>query len=166
MMNKKNKNQLIQAANFIEELSWLMESNKNISLKEISKIIREASDTSRNKQITISSKYSLKNANNQFLVGVLPTFLQDKELFNGNSEMLDFAESFLNLSPSRAAKRSRIEYIGWIVCEVSNLSNAKLDKLVQSLSKIVGDELKLKKMKEAKKQPNFSWNDAIQKLSN
>jgi len=165
-MNKKNKNQLIQAANFIEELSWLMESNKNISLKEISKIIREASDTSRNKQITISSKYSLKNANNQFLVGVLPTLLQDKELFKGNGEMLDFAESFLNLSPSRAAKRSRIEYIGWIVCEVSNLSNAKLDKLVQSLSKIVGDELKLKKMKEAKKQPNFSWNDAIQNLSN
>ncbi len=164
-MNNKDKNNLFQIANFIEELSWLMESNKNLSLKEISRTIRELSD-SNSKKSNITSKYSLKNANNQFLVGVLPTLLQDKELFKGNSEMLDFAESVLNLSPSKAAKRSRIEYIGWIVCEVASLSNSKLEKLVQTLSGIVGDEIKIKKMKEAKKQPNFSWNEAIQKLNN
>ena len=78
--------------------------------------------------------------------------------------MLDFAESVLELKVSRASKRSRNEYIGWIVCELSNLSDSQMISFVDSLEKIVGNELKIKQIKEAKKQPNFSWNDTITKL--
>ena len=162
---KNNKNQIIQAANLIEELSWLLESNKNVSLKNIAQIIREQSNSSTTLSNKAVSKYTHSNPNKQFLVGALPSLLQDNSLFKSNSEMLDFAEDVLRLSPSRAAKRSRTEYIGWIVCEVSNFNDSDLESLVENLSAIVGDEIKIKKMKAAKKEPNFSWNTTIQKLS-
>lgn len=162
---KTNKNKIIQAANLIEELSWLLDSNKNISLKDIAEIIRQQSNSGSSISGSVVSKYTHSNPNKQFLVGALPSLLQDNSLFKSNSEMLDFAEDVLRLSPSRAAKRSRTEYIGWIVCEVSNLNDKDLESLVQTLSAIVGDENKIKKMKAAKKEPNFSWNTTIQKLS-
>ncbi len=162
---RQNKNKIIQVANLIEELSWLLESNKSLSLKEVAEIIREQSQlTNSNLTNKVASKYASSNPNKQFLVGALPTLLQDNSLFKSNSEMLDFAEDVLKLSPSRAAKRSRTEYIGWIICEVSSLNDKDLESLVNSLSAIVGDEIKLKKMKAAKKEPNFSWNNTIQSL--
>ena len=162
---RQNKNKIIQAANLIEELSWLLESNKSLSLKDVAEVIREQSQlTNSNLKNKVASKYASSNPNKQFLVGALPALLQDNSLFKSNSEMLDFAEDVLKLLPSRAAKRSRTEYIGWIICEVSNLNDKDLESLVNSLSAIVGDELKLKKMKAAKKEPNFSWNNTIQSL--
>lgn len=161
---KNSKNKLVQAANLIEELSWLLESNKSLSLKEVSELLRDHSFNDSSIPSKVVSKYANSNPNKQFLVGALPALLQDNSLFKSNSEMLDFAEDVLNLSPSRAAKRSRIEYIGWIICEVSNLNDKNLESLVYSLSAIVGDENKIKKMKAAKKEPNFSWNTTIQNL--
>jgi|SRR5690554_4197566 len=162
---KQNKNKIIQAANLIEELAWLLESNKSISLKNIAEIIREQSQlTNSNISNNVASKYASTNPNKQFLVGALPALLQDNSLFKSNSEMLDFAEDVLKLSPNRLAKRSRTEYIGWIICEVSDFNDKDLESLVNSLSAIVGDEIKLKKMKAAKKEPNFSWNNTIQNL--
>jgi hypothetical protein len=35
---------------------------------------------------------------------------------------------------------------------------------VDSLEEIAGNDFKLKQIKEAKKQPNFSWNETISKL--
>lgn len=162
---KQNKSKIIQAANLIEELAWLLESNKSISLKNIAEIIREQSQlTNSNISNNVASKYASTNPNKQFLVGALPALLQDNSLFKSNSEMLDFAEDVLKLSPNRLAKRSRTEYIGWIICEVSDFNDKDLESLVNSLSAIVGDEIKLKKMKAAKKEPNFSWNNTIQNL--
>ena len=161
---KKNKNKIIQIANFIEELSWLLESNKNLSLREVSDLLRDIYESSSIPNSKVAEKYTQKNHNKQFLVGSLPKLLQDKDLFKGNNEMLDFAEDVLKLKPSRAAKRSRIEYIGWIVCEVSNFNDKELENLVDSLSTIINDDKKLNKIKYAKKFPNFSWNDTIEKL--
>lgn len=161
---KANKNKLIQIANFLEELAWLIESNKSISLGEVSETIRNIDLNVNFSNAKVAQKYSQKNPNKQFLIGALPKLLQDKGLFKGNGEMLDFAEDVLRLKASRAAKRSRIEYIGWIVCEVSNLNDEELEHLVNALSKIINDDKKLKKMKDAKKLPNFSWNKTIQEL--
>lgn len=161
---KTNKNKILQAANLIEELSWLLEANKGISLKDVSEIIRQQNNSNSSISQNVVSKYTHSNPNKQFLVGALPSLLQDNSLFKSNSEMLDFTEEVLNLKPSRAAKRSRNEYIGWIVCEVSNMNDSNLESLVKSLSSIVGDEIKIKRMKAAKKEPNFSWNTTIQSL--
>ena len=89
----------------------------------------------------------------------------DEELFKSRDEIIDFAETVLNLPISRASKRSRTEYIGWVVCEVAKMNDNRLTDLVSALENIVGDDYKIKEMKRAKKEPNFSWNDTIKKLS-
>ena len=45
------------------------------------------------------------------------------------------------------------------------MSDDKITDLVYALEYIVGDDLKMKEMRKAKKEPNFSWNDTIIKLS-
>ncbi|MEZ4853660.1 hypothetical protein [Flavobacterium sp.] len=158
-----DKNKLIQTANFIEELSWLLESGKNISLKEISILIRNLSNE-RNIVFHNKLDFAINNEGKTYLVGVLPKILQDTELFKSNSEMLDFAEEVLLLKPSRAAKRSRIEYIGWIVCEVSNTNNENLDTLYKYLKEIFSDDVRIAKIKKAKKEVGFTWNKIIRNL--
>lgn len=162
-MDNNKKKKIIQAINFVEELSWLFESKKNVSFKESVNLLLELveNDFSTGNRLVPSNK---KRSNKQILIGCLPELFQDTELFKTTSELLDFAENVLNLNMSRASKRSRNEYIGWIVCEVTKLNDSKLDKLVVALEGIVSDDLKLNQMKAAKKQPNFSWNETIIKL--
>lgn len=158
-----NKNKLIQTANFIEELSWVFESNKSISLKDASNIIRNLSIEKSN-NLNNKLEITFEEEGKTYLVGVLPKILQDIDLFKSNSEMLDFAEKVLLLKPSRAAKRSRIEYIGWIVCEVSNTKNENLESLYKYLKNIFSDEKTISKIKKAKKETSFSWNEVIRNL--
>lgn len=163
-MEKNKKNRLNEVANFIEELSWLLEKERNISLKEISSYIREvynSCDSYANIRIQNSN-----NKRSRFLVGVLPSLFLDEELFKSRDEIIDFAETVLHLSINRASKRSRMEYIGWIVCEVAKMDNSRLISLVSALENIIGDDFKIKEMKKAKREPNFSWNDTIIRLSN
>lgn len=158
-----NKNRLNHIANFIEELSWLLESNKDLSLKEVSDNLRNLTKNRSNRfysNMDISSSKEGKS----FLVGILPKILQDNDLFKTNSEMLDFAEQVLKLNPSRASKRSRIEYIGWIVCEVSNTKSENLESLYSYLKNVFSDETKIKEIKQAKKSKEFSWNEIIRNL--
>ena len=147
-------------ANFIEELSWLLDKKKNISLKEVSSYLRDLNDYNS----SFPKLRKNENSHSRFLVGVLPSLFLDEELFKSRDEILDFAETVLNLSISKASKRSRTEYIGWIVCEVAKMNDTKLENLVEALENIVGDDFKMKEMKKAKKEPNFSWNDTIIKL--
>ena len=161
-MEKNKKIKIYEAANFLEELSWLLEKKRNVSLKEISLYIRDISDT-YDSPINISTKDN--NKHSRYLVGVLPSLFLDEELFKSRDEIIDFAETVLNLPISRASKRSRTEYIGWVVCEVAKLNDNRLTDLVSALENIVGDDYKIKEMKRAKKEPNFSWNDTIKKLS-
>ena len=158
-----NKSKLVQVANFVEELSWLLEGNKNTSLKEVSNIIRSLS-SNKNNLIHNSIDFSSDSDGKTYLVGILPKILQDNELFKSNSEMLDFAERVLLLKPSRAAKRARMEYIGWIVCEVSNTESKNLDSLYKYLKEIFSDENRVREIKKAKKEVGFSWNEIIRSL--
>jgi hypothetical protein len=162
-MEKNKKNKISQAINLMEELSWLLDNKKNISLKDSVSLLKEMVDNeSFNHGSLLSSK--VKRSNKRVLVGILPELLQDEELFKSTSEMLDFADNVLKLKVSRASKRSRNEYIGWIVCELSNLNDNQMISFVDSLEEIAGNDFKLKQIKEAKKQPNFSWNETISKL--
>lgn len=159
-----NKNKINQIANYLEELSWLMESNKSVSFQEISSLIRDLTYDRNN--LAHFNKGSIENeqSGKTFLVGILPKVLQDTDLFKSNSDMLDFAELVLQLKPSRAAKRSRNEYIGWIVCEVSNTESKRLDDLYAKLRLLLSDNSTVSKIKIEKKRADFSWNEIISNL--
>jgi len=163
-MEKTKKTKINQAINFVEELSWLLDSKKIISLKDTVNILKEIIENDSTEHFNLFNIKS-KRSNKHVLVGVLPELFQDEELFKSRTEMLDFAESVLSIKISRASKRSRIEYIGLIICEVTKLNDGQMNILVEALENIVGNDTKIKQMREAKKQPNFSWNETILKLS-
>jgi len=160
-LNKKRK--VIQAINFVEELSWLLDSKKSVDLKEIPELLRILLENDND--LFSQTKYSSPNQNKNYLIGVLPTLFQDDELFKTTNDLLDFAVNVLKISLSKSAKRSRYEYIGLIVCEITSLDDDNLSNLVSALSEITGSKEKLKQFKEEKRKENFSWNDTIYRLN-
>lgn len=71
MMKQNNKQKRI--LNFMQELSWVTENYKDISLKDVFRQLQDTNDSGMNAG-------KLK-ADTKYLVGVLPTIFQDKELF-------------------------------------------------------------------------------------
>ena len=169
-MEKNKLNKIIQTINFLEEFSWLLESKKNFSLKESSKLLNELIEENLNKNNKLlNNNLNISDSNRktkQILIGCLPELLKNTELFGTTSELLDFAESVLNISVSRSAKRSRNEYIGYIICELSNSNDTELNSFVYAIESIVENETKLNQIKVAKKQPNFTWNETIKMIGN
>lgn len=161
--DNSNKKKVQQAINFIEELSWLINSKNVPDLKEIPNLIRNAISENTS---TIAKKYTSKNQNKNSLVGVLPNLLLDVELFKTNSDIAEFSETVLKIEIPRYEKRSRFEIIGLIVCEIPRLEDNELDALVCAIEELAGDNDKLKKIKAEKQKANFSWNETIQKLNN
>lgn len=159
--NKKKK--ILQAINLVEELSWLLDSKRSVNFKEIVPLLRSLLETKTS--LPDSERFSSPNPNKNYLIGVLPNLFQDEELFKTNIELIDFATNILKIPLSKSSKRSRYEYIGLIVCEVTNLNESDLTNLVSALSKLTGNNEKLKQIKEEKKKANFSWNEAIKTLS-
>ena len=152
------KTNLSQTANFIEEFAWFLQSKKNINLEEAAQILR---DISSNGKANGSPPPSKANE----LVGILPFLFQDKDLFKQNKDIIDFAENLFGISITRQDKRTRYELIGLVVTEVTKLDKKELNKLIDSLSLISNDAKKLKEIKKAKKDINFSWNEAIANLN-
>ncbi len=156
-MKKITKNKEKRLMNFAQELSWVFESFKDVSFKDIYDFFQQ--------QDIVDTNHTLSD-DTQYLVGVLPKLFQDKDLFPNKEDIIEFSEVVLNLHLSRAAKRSKIEYIGMIVCEVSNSNSIQLNRLVEALEKILGNEKQMLAVKKARKEPDFSWNETIAKLGN
>jgi hypothetical protein len=163
-MNKDNQTVIKKAINFIEELSWLLDSRKGIDLKSVVSILQNTVHE-QNKIQSFAKEYRSPNPNKHFLIGVLPKLFQDARLFPVNESIATFAEEILKINISRYEKRSKYELIGLIVCETESLSDEKLSNLVDALSQITGSEEKLEKFREERKKVNFSWNETIQKLT-
>lgn len=162
-MEKNRGKKLSQAINLIEELSWLLESNNQIKLKEIPDLLRNSLE--KNSNNVISNKYNSVNPNKNFLIGILPNLFQDVELFKTNGDLIEFATTVLKIPISRAEKRSRYELIGLIVCDVRKLNDFDLEILVEALTTLTNNEEKLIKFKESKQKSNFTWNEAITELN-
>jgi len=152
------KTNLSQTANFIEEFAWFLQSKKNINLEEAAQILR---DLSSNGKVNGSTPPSKANE----LVGILPFLFQDKDLFKQNKDIIDFTQELFGIKITRPNKRSRYELIGLVVTAVSNLDSQNLEKVIDALSSLSGDSKKLKEIKKAKNDINFSWNDAIANLN-
>ena len=142
--------------NFMQELSWLTDNYKDISIKDIYNQLQMPSE---NKETTGKLQTDTK-----YLVGVLPSILQDTELFPKKEDIIDFAKQVLGLELSLLSKRSKIEYIGTILCMVSNENSGKLEKLVDALDTLLNNESKMIEVKKRRKEPDFSWNETIAKL--
>jgi hypothetical protein len=153
---KKKVNDIEGFINIIEEISWILDG-KSVNLKDVVKQLRQAS----------SADAPLKNSSSvTHLVGILPQLLMDKELFEKNEDLLDFAEQILKLKAKRAGNRSRTESIGWIVCELAKSDDHIRQDLVDALDSLIDNEEKKAQIKKDRKMPNFSWNDAIARLNN
>lgn len=150
-LSKAKENKLLK---FAEELSWLMDTYKDLSLDDILvRFIQQA----KNNAVPLHGLSS----NTSYLVGVLPRMFQDKELFENNSDLASFAKEILHIELRNSEKRSRMEIIGTIVCNISNDDSENLDFLVSALENIMDNESKLAEVRKSRKQPNFSWNAII-----
>ena len=154
MMKQNNKQKRI--LNFMQELSWVTENYKDISLKDVFRQLQDTNDSGMNAG-------KLK-ADTKYLVGVLPTIFQDKELFPKKEDILEFAKQELGIELNMQAKRSKIEYIGSILCKVSYENSGKLEQLVETLDMLLNNESKMAELKRHRQEPNFSWNETIAKL--
>lgn len=163
-LDKNKRIKVNQTINFIEELSWLLDSRKSFDLKELPLLLRSIIDSELDE--SVSQKYSSDNQNKNILVGILPNLFLDLELFKSNSDLSEFSEAVLKITIPRFEKRSRYEIIGLIVCAVPKLDDSELSKLVAALTVIGGNKEKLKQVKADKKKADFSWNETIQKLNN
>jgi len=163
-LNQSKKKKISSAINLIEELSWILDSKKNVDLKEVPSLLRGILNYNDN-TLFAQNKYSSSNPNKNYLVGVLPNLFQDEELFKTTNELTDFAINILQIPISKAAKRSRYEYIGMIVCEITKLDDNNLSHLVNALSKIAGSDDDFERLKQEKKKSNFSWNETIYRLN-
>lgn len=103
--------------------------------------------------------------NKRYLVGVLPSLLQDKELFPQNDDIVEFASDALGLQMNRSEKRSRYEIIGKVICETEFLDGKRLERVVKALESAVGDAGTFEELKSRKRAGNFSWNETIQFLT-
>ena len=157
------RRKILQAINFIEELSWLFSNHSKIDTKEVPFLLRNLLES--NDDSSITSKYSSTNKNKNFLIGILPNLFQDSDLFKSNLDLSDFGSSALKITITRPEKRSRYELIGLIICKIAALNDSELLLIVNALSQIAGDEEKMKQLEEAKKDINFSWNETIQNLN-
>lgn len=151
------------AIDFIEELSWLLDSKKKLKLSEIPEILRNQSNSTNS--ISGAAKYVSPNPNIHNLIGVLPLLFKDTKLFSKNEEIVAFAKEVLGIEISRADKRSRYELIGRIVCECSDLNDKTLDTLVGALAVLTGSNDGIEQVVKQKSEVGFSWNNMIRKIS-
>lgn len=165
--NLTRETKINHAIDFIEELSWILSSNKysKLNLKEFANYLRN-DFVNRKEQNDINKIYSV-SPNKEFLVGILPKLFQDLSIFFKNEDIADFTSEVLKIKISRVEKRSRYELIGLVVCEVSELDDNSLAELVKTLSQIIRDEGKLKIIAKEKKNKltGFSWNKTIRRLT-
>lgn len=163
--NKKKNNpeyERQQFINFFEELSWLLDANKGMNFKGASRFLMEY----RNLVMHNNTISNTGNSNAYGLIGVLPSLLKDTEIFQSNSQLVQFAEEVLSLRIPRWEKKSRNEIIGLIICEVEDVNKERLDTITQWASRILRNKNRVRDLQyNAKNSGNlFSWNDTIQKL--
>lgn len=159
-----NETKVKHAIDFIEELSWLLDSKRKLKLSDIPGILRSQIQDN-NTAASAANKYASPNPNIHYLIGALPRLFQDKKLFPKNEDIASFASDVLGVEISRIEKRSKYELIGMVICECNELNDAKLEDMVSALAAITGNSEKINKFVEERKSTGFSWNETIRKLA-
>ena len=150
--------------NFLEELSWIFKTHKNLNFTEFIEQIK-MNQENRNSIIHSSNIKNLSTEKSR-LIGILPGLLNDKKLFNKNSDLVDFAESTFKINISRPEKRSRYEIIGLVIMELYSSKNSDLTEITDAIELLLTDNTMKTQLRNRKSSANFSWNDAIREITN
>nr|WP_303392049.1 hypothetical protein [Bacteroides intestinalis] len=165
MAKKQNKkdisiNQYQQGILALEELEWLLDSPRGRSLlSSLPKMIENLREINNYRGSVYVNRQNIRS-----LVGVLPEFFQNSNIFRTNADIEQFAREVLGVNIINFEKKSRTEIIGVIVCSVPNFEDSTFEVLGKYLSNIVDDEKKCSQVAKEKETTNFSWNDTISKL--
>lgn len=165
MVKKQNKkdisiNQYQQGILALEELEWLLDSPRGRSLlSSLPKMIEDLREINNYRGSVYVNRQNIRS-----LVGVLPEFFQNSNIFRTNADIEQFAREVLGVNIINFEKKSRTEIIGVIVCSVPNFEDNTFEVLGKYLSNIVDDEKKCSQVAKEKETTNFSWNDTISKL--
>jgi hypothetical protein len=166
MMDEKNRptTQLIEKKirNFLEELTWVISSNSSIDFKNLPKhlsnLLTKRADTELESCVS-------ENPNIHFLTGVLPRIFINETLFSSNEEIAEFSSTALCVQIPRWSKLNKFEIIGHIVCQVQNLDDFQLKKLVLALEKVLKGDNRARNLIEKKTDGKRDWNLIIQELT-
>jgi len=143
---------------FIEEFSWLLKTYSDINLyDELNSLVNFLEP-----KMNLESVLPSSNPNITYLAGTLPRLFMNKDYFPQNEDIAKFAKKVLHVSISRYDKRSQYELIGLIVCQVTNMNDKELNKIVKELNRHI-ETIDNPKIGDLNKQ--LSWNQVIQKLS-
>jgi len=154
-MDNTKKKELKKYSLLLEELSWVLSPNNISDLKKLSNLLRHP------EELVLSPK-RIETTCQKRLVGVLPSLLQDLDLFPKNEDLAEFSKSILSIEISRYHKKSRYEIIGSIVCEVANSPQSAQKDVVDAITELEhNDNLKMSIKNSKKTSMSFSWNDAI-----
>lgn len=163
MTNNNKRSSLQRSARKLEDLVLMMNLIKPNELREILDIVYEL-EKSQVGGLGKLSRYADINKNRNLMVGILPRFFQDTNIFAENRDIAEFSQKVLGFTLKRYEKKSKFELIGIIVCAVNELSDKELEDVVSYLSNIIESDIKIKQLAEEKSKSDFSWNDAIKKL--
>ena len=150
------------SARFIEELSWLLDSYKDLDFKALSQIRNEIVHTKKISSNSLPTSAKAEVA--RTLVGTLPGLLADSALFPSNENIAKFSLDTLGINIPRWNKKSRNELIGHIVCNTESANKESLEKVVKALDRLLVSSPAERKRVEADVKSGRSWNEVIQSL--
>ena len=155
-MKEISQRKIVQSLDFLEELSWFLKSNKSSKLDDVIEMIKALRSQGVN-DLAVDDKL--------YLTGAISKFLNDKDLFPSNEDIVDFAVNALSIQIPRWEKRSRYELIGLVVCETDSRDGDSVKKVAKLLSIVSSDLNELNSFKNLKKSGLLSWNDAIRRMN-
>lgn len=148
---------------FMEEFSWLMKSYDDLDFNALGQLSSEFAMISRHGSSKI--RRSHENSVTEMLVGNLPNFLVDDEIFRTNEDIAEFSVSILNIHIPRWQKKSKYELIGHIVCNVNEASPAKISRLLEALDEILDERGDAKRKIARDRKSGRGWNEVIQEIT-
>lgn len=167
-MNKMSKKELKDLLNLMEEFSWVISKYKTVDFKSVQSNLINIINEQDNYDTNLMSfkRYRDKDSNKNYLIGVLPKFFQDKELFEKNLDLAQFAEC-LGIFLNNPEKKSRYEIIGTMLCNISEMNELSLERFVKAIELLLVNESLLNDIKQMKSihKNSYNWNEVIKVLS-
>lgn len=148
---------------FMEEFAWLMKSYDDLDFNALGQYSSELAMISRHGGSRF--RRPVDSSITTMLVGNLPAFLVDDELFATNEDIAEFSVTILNIHIPRWQKKSKYELIGHIVCNVNEASPAKISRLLQALDEILDDRGEARTKIARDRKSGRGWNEVIQELT-
>lgn len=146
---------------FVEELSWLLSSYEELDFKALGELSANFASLARHTSVV---SRSARPATVQVLVGVLPSFFMDMELFPTNEDLVEFSQVALGLSLPRWQKKSKFELIGQIVCHIDQASPERLSRVVSAFEEALDERGTARRRLTSERKSGRSWNEVIQTM--